>query len=118
MLIKILNSALILFAVYMGLKQGWAMLNSDPKMLDMFGKWNFSKAGIKIIGIVTILSALLILFPKTFLWGNFLMATTILLIICYHLSDKDLKGAAIELPPISVAILVAKDSDIPPGALK
>ena len=32
MLIKILNSALIIFAVYMGLKQGWPC-NSDPKML-------------------------------------------------------------------------------------
>jgi hypothetical protein len=98
MLIKILNSALILFAVYMGLKQGWAMLNSDPKMLEMFDKWSFGKTGVKLIGAVTMLSALLILFPKTFFWGNFLMATTILLIICYHLSDKDLKGAAIELP--------------------
>jgi len=98
MFLKIINSALILFAVYMGLKQGWAMLNSDPKMLDMFSKWNFSKAAVKIFGAVTMISSLLILFPKTFIIGNFLMATTILLIICFHLSGKDLKGAAIELP--------------------
>jgi len=82
----------------MGIKQGWAMFNSDPKMLDMFSKWNFSKPGVKIFGVVTLISTLLILFPKTFVVGNFLMAATILLIICLQLSDKDLKGAAIELP--------------------
>lgn len=98
MFLKIINSALIIFAVYMGLKQGWAMLNGDPKMLDMFNKWNFSKYAVKIFGVVTMISSLLVLFPKTFIFGNFLMATTILLIICFHLSDKDLKAAAIELP--------------------
>ena len=98
MLIKIFNSALIIFAIYMGCKQGWAMFSGDDKMLDMFSKWNFSRSGVKIFGIITMISTLLILFPKTFIIGNFLMATTILLIICFHLSGKDLKGAAIELP--------------------
>ena len=98
MLIKILNSALILFAIYMGVKQGWAMLSNKQEMLDMFGKWNFNNAAIKLMGAITIIGALMVLFPKTFVWGNFMMAVTILLIICLHLADKDLKGAAIELP--------------------
>lgn len=37
-------------------------------------------------------------FPKTFVWGDFLMAAGILLIICFHLLDKDVKGVLIELP--------------------
>jgi hypothetical protein len=45
-----------------------------------------------------VLSALLILFPRTFLLGNFLMAATILMIICFQLANRELKGAAIELP--------------------
>jgi hypothetical protein len=101
-----LNSALIIFAVYMGFKQGWAMFSGDPKMPDMFSKWNFSKAGVTIFGVITMVSTLLILFPKTFVIGNFLMATTILLIICFHLSDKDLKGASIELPFFILNIVI------------
>lgn len=98
MILKILNSALILVAVFMGLKQGYAMFSGKAEMLEMFSKWNFSKTAVKINGAVTMTAALLILFPKTFIWGNFLMAAGILMIICLHLLDKDLKGVAIEIP--------------------
>lgn len=98
MILKILNSLLILAAVVMGLKQGWAMLSGKPEMLVMFGKWNFDKTCLMINGAMTIISALLILHPKTFLWGNFLMAVLILLIICLHLLERDLKGVVMELP--------------------
>ena len=98
MVLKILNSILIIFAVFMGLKQGWAMLSAKPEMMTIFSKWNFNKTGVMIMGAVTMLSAVLIVFPKTFVWGNFLMAAGILLMICFHLLKKDLNGAAIELP--------------------
>ena len=82
MILKILNSALILVAVFMGFKQGYAMFSGKPEMLEMFSKWNFSKTAVMINGAVTMIAALLILFPKTFVWGNFLMAAGILMIIC------------------------------------
>ncbi|MGC3944656.1 MAG: DoxX family protein [Chryseolinea sp.] len=98
MVLKIVNGILIAFAVFMGIKQGWAMVSGKEEMLSMFGKWHFSKTAVAINGAITIVSSLLILFPKTFLWGNFIMAASILLIICFHLLEKDLKGMAIELP--------------------
>jgi len=98
MALRIINGVLILIAVFMGLKQGWAMVSGKQEMLDMFGKWHFDKSGVLSFGLVTMISSLLILFPRTFLWGNFLMAASILLIMCFHLLDKDLKGVAIELP--------------------
>lgn len=98
MILKIINSALILIAVSMGFKQGYAMLTGKPEMLEMFSIWNFSKAAVMVNGAVTIIATLLILFPKTFVWGNFLMAAGILMIICLHLLDKYLKGVAIEIP--------------------
>lgn len=106
MILKILNAALILVAVFMGLKQGWAMFSGKPEMVEMFGKWGFGKTGLQINGAVTMLSALLILYPRTFVWGNFLMAATILLIICFHLLDKDLKGMAIELPFLLLNLVI------------
>lgn len=98
MILKIINAALMLVAIFMGLKQGWAMFSGKPEMMEMFGKWNINKTGLMIIGAITMLSAILIIFPKTFVWGNFLMAAGILLIVCFHLMDRDLKGMAIELP--------------------
>lgn len=97
-MIKIINGILIVVTVFMGLKQGYAMFSGKPEMLELFSKWGFSKTGVMINGIITMISALLILFPKTFVWGNFLMAAGILMIMCFHLLDKDLKGFAIELP--------------------
>ena len=70
MLIKIINSILILFAVFMGFKQGLAMLTGKPEMLELFGKWGIGKSAVMINGMVTILSAVLILFQKL-LYGEF-----------------------------------------------
>lgn len=106
MSIKILNSVLILFAVFMGFKQGFAMMTGKAEMLELFSKWGFSKTSVAVLGIVTVLSAILIVIPKTFVWGNFLMAATILMIICFHLSDKDFKGVAIELPFLLLNLLI------------
>ncbi|MCE7042787.1 DoxX family protein [Dyadobacter sp. CY312] len=106
MILKIINSALILVAVFMGFKQGWAMFMGKPEMLELFGKWGFSRSLITFNGAITVLSALLILYPKTFVWGNFLMAAGILLIICFHLMDRDLKGVMIELPFLLLNLVI------------
>ena len=106
MILKIINGILILTAVFMGFKQGYAMFSGKPEMMEMFSKWGFGKTGLMINGAVTILAAILILFPKTFVWGNFLMAAGILLIICFHLLDKDLKGVAIEIPFLLLNLMI------------
>lgn len=106
MIFKIINALLILVAVFMGLKQGYAMFSGKPEMLEMFSKWNFSKTAVMINGTITMIASVLILFPKTFVWGNFLMAAGILMIICLHLLDKDLKGVAIEIPFLLLNLLI------------
>ena len=103
---KYLNIILILVAVYMGFKQGWAMLSGKPEMLELFGKWNFNKSAIMLVGAITIFSAILIVLPKTFVWGNFLMAAGILMILCFQLLDKNMKGAALELPFIMLNLII------------
>nr|WP_199081923.1 hypothetical protein [Pedobacter sp. ASV19] len=90
----------------MGIKQGWAMFIGRAEMVEMFSKWNFSGTGLKMNGAITMVSALLILYPKTFLWGNFLMAAGILLIICLHLLDKELKGMVVELPFLLLNLMI------------
>ncbi|TDQ82639.1 DoxX family protein [Sphingobacterium yanglingense] len=106
MILKIFNTVLILFAVFMGTKHGWNMLTAKPEMLEMFGKWNLGKTAVMINGAVTLLASVLILFPRTFVWGNFLMAAGILMIICMQLLNKDLKGVAIEVPFLLLNLVI------------
>lgn len=104
--LKILNAIFILFALYMGIKQGWAMLSGKPEMVAMFNKWNFGKTGLTLMGIATIAGGVLLLHPKTFIWGNYITAAGILLIIAFHLNDRDLKGVAIELPFLLLSLVI------------
>ncbi len=104
--LKILNSILILFALYMCIKQGSAMLNGKPEMLSLFGKWNIGKTGVLIIGIFTIIGAVMVLLPATFVWGNFITAAIILLIIAFHISDRNFKGVLTELPFLFLSLLI------------
>jgi hypothetical protein len=105
MLLKIFNTTLILFILYMGCKQGLAMLAGKPAMVDLFRKWSYGGSAMNMLGAVTLFSACLLLFSKTFVWGNFVMAATILLIICLQLKNRDLKGAAVEIPFILLNLL-------------
>jgi hypothetical protein len=106
MILKIINAVLILVAVYMGAKQGWAMVSGKPEMLQMLGKLGLNNTAITILGAFTLLSAVMIIIPQTFVWGNFLMAGTILLIMCLELFHGDLKGAFIELPFIILNLII------------
>ncbi|MBK1897155.1 hypothetical protein [Chryseobacterium paridis] len=106
MIVKILTIALIVIAVYMGFKQGLAMISGKLEMIQMLGKLGMSNTAIMILGIVTLVSAVMIVIPQTFVWGNFLMAGTILLIMCLELFHGDIKGALIELPFMGLNLLI------------
>lgn len=103
---KIVSSALILFAAFMGVKHGWAGLSGKPEVLEMFHKWNIGKYGVMTFGFFTLLSVVLMLVPKTFLWGNFLMGAGILLMMCLYLQDRDFKGVLIEIPFLLLTLLI------------
>lgn len=94
----ILTITLIVFASFMGVKQGLLMMEPRQEVLEMFVKWGLDKAEMNALGILTLVSGLLIMIPKTFFAGNLLMASVILIIICFQLQQRDLKGFAIELP--------------------
>ena len=94
----LLNITLIVFASFMGVKQGLLMMEPQEEALEMFIKWGLSKTEMNALGMLTLISGLLIIMPKTFFAGNLLMASVILIIICFQLQHRDLKGFAVELP--------------------
>jgi len=104
--IKIINSVLILFSVFMGIKHGWGMVTGEPKMLEMFGKWEIGKSGVMVLGIVGVLASIMLLFPKTFFLGNFLTAGVLLLMAALYLNQRDIKGALVELPFMIMPLVI------------
>lgn len=106
MILKVLNSALIVFVVYLALKHGWNMLTTKPEAVNTFAKWGLGKPYVMGYGLILWAAALFILFPKTFVWGNFIMATGILLFICLQLYNHQLKEALIEVPFLLLNLII------------
>ena len=94
----LINTGLIVFAAFMGVKQGLLMMETQQTSMERFAKWGLSKIEMNAFGLVTFVSAFLIINPKTFFAGNVLMASVLLVMICFQLQHKDIKGFAIELP--------------------
>jgi hypothetical protein len=80
--------------------------SGKPEVLEMFtNTWNIGKFGVVIISSFMLLSVVLMLIPKTFLWENFLTAAILLLITCFHL--QDFKGVLIEIPFLLLSLLIS-----------
>ncbi len=103
---KLLSGALLLFVAFMGIKQGWAILSGKAELVGLLERWAPGIPLATIVGAATLLSAVLILIPRTFFAGNFLMAATILLLACVQLSLHNLRGAALELPFLALNLLL------------
>ncbi|APQ15935.1 hypothetical protein [Maribacter hydrothermalis] len=98
MITKIISGILVLVILFMGVKQGLAMVQGKPEMINMFRAFGFDKIGVMVMGIVLLVSVVLISWSQTFVYGNFLMAATILFILCFQLHLGNIKGAAMEIP--------------------
>lgn len=110
MIIKLISGALILFTAFMGIKHGWQGLTMKPgdtgPEADLFAKINLSPGISKAISVLSILSALLILVPQTFLAGNLINATVILLLMILFLRAGEFKPALIEIPFLLIPLLL------------
>lgn len=95
---KTISGILVLVILFMGIKQGLAMVQSKPEMLTMFSKFGFNKTVVIVLGILLLLSIVLIVIPQTFVYGNFLMAAIILFLLCFQLYLGNIKGAFMEIP--------------------
>lgn len=99
-----------MFTAYMGLKHGWQALTIKPgdtgPEVDLFNKLNLSPVAIKAIGVLSILSALLILAPQTFFIGNLLNAVVIVFLMAMFLNVGEIKPTLIEIPFLIVLLLL------------
>ena len=103
---KIINSGLVLFSLFMGVKHGIGMVTAKAEMLTMFAKWEIGRPGVVTLGIVGVGASLMTLFPRTFFAGNFITAAVLLLLTALCLNQRDLKGAFIELPFVILPLVI------------
>lgn len=107
MIKTVISIVLILGSVFLGLKHGWdAFLPGNTEQAKMMASLGISKSAMPIIGAISILSALLLLFPQTFFYGNLLTALTIVTIMALALRAGDLKMALTEIPFLVVPLLL------------
>jgi hypothetical protein len=105
--IKIISGILIVFVAIMSFKHGVdglrnTSLNGNETLLS----WGINKPLQIIISILTILSALLILFPQTFFIGNIISAMLFIALICFQINTGNMKAALSEIPFIMITILM------------
>jgi hypothetical protein len=110
MIFKLISGALLIFTAYMGIKHGWQLLNVKPgdtgPEIDLISKLNAGQRVIKAFAVLTILCAILILIPQTFVLGNTLNAIGILLIIAALLNVREIKPALIEIPFLFIPLVL------------
>lgn len=110
MIVKVISGTLLLFTAFMGIKHGWQGLTVKPgdtgPAAELFEKLDLSPLATKGIGLVSIISALLILAPQTFLIGNLLNAALILILMILFLNAGEIKPALIEIPFLLIPLLL------------
>jgi formate/nitrite transporter FocA (FNT family) len=104
---KIISGILIVFVAMMSFKHGISGLKSNPPQGDLqMLSWGINKQMQTIISIATILMAILILFPQTFLVGNILGGIIFIVLMCFQLNAGNLKAALTEIPFLLVTFLL------------
>lgn len=97
---KIISGLLLLVSVYLSVRHGWAGITRSfkPAEAQMLASLGFTQPLLYVVSVVSLASALLLLFPPTFLLGNLLNAAVVLLMMGLALHVGNLRFAAIEIP--------------------
>lgn len=96
----LLSSILIIVTVLLNVKHGWSGLTNSvsPEESKMFADLGINRTMGIIIAVLTLVAAVLILFPQTFFIGNLLNAAILLSILALALKTGNIKLALIEIP--------------------
>jgi hypothetical protein len=104
---KIISGILIVFVAIMSVKHGISGLKTNAPQGDLqMLSWGINKQMQTIISITTILMAIMILFPQTFLVGNILGAIIFIVLMCFQLNAGNIKAALTEIPFLLITLLM------------
>lgn len=104
---KIISIVLLLISSFLSLKHGWdAFQPANAEQAKMMADLGITKTIMPVVGAVSIVIGLMLLFPQTFFLGNLLNAITILLIMAFSLRAGNTKMAFIEIPFLALPLLL------------
>ena len=103
---RICSAILVLLAFVMGLRHGVDLLRSTPAKVHESLHISLNQPTILVIGALTCVGAILILFPQTFFAANFISAAVVLYLAAVQGKTHNLRGALVELPFVLLPLLV------------
>ncbi|WP_258137077.1 hypothetical protein [Mucilaginibacter phenanthrenivorans] len=103
---KIISGILILITVFFSFRHGWGALTMKYNESEAFSKLGISKPVLRVVGVLTLLVGVFVLFPDTFFAGNVLNAVLILSILVLQLRAGNLKAALIEIPFLPLPLVM------------
>lgn len=104
----IISLVLLIISVVLSFKHGWDTFQykSNPQSLQMMSELGISEGLIHLMGALTILTGILLLFPRTFFWGNVLNALSIVLIMSLALRAGNVNMAVLEIPFLIIPLIM------------
>lgn len=99
MTLKIISTLLLLATVYFGITHGMRVFQKPTEQyLAMINALNITNSVRVAIGVLSIASALLIVFPQTFFVGNTVRALLLVTMMALALKAGNYKFALLEIP--------------------
>lgn len=103
---RALSAILVLLAFVMGLRHGVWLLRSTPSQVQEILHISLNQTAILIVGFLTCLGAILLVFSPTFFAANIISGTVVLYLAAVQSKAHNIRGALIELPFLLVSLLM------------
>jgi len=97
---NIISLVLLLVSVYLAFSHGWGSINykKHPETLKMIGELGITETMMPVLGGITLLTGILLIFPRTFFLGNTLNAISIVIIMALAIRVGNFKMVLLEIP--------------------
>ena len=100
MIKSIVSLVLLTVSAGLHLKHSWDAFNykKNPSSQKMMTELGISDGAMPVMGVLSLIIAVLLVIPKTFFWANVLNAITIILIMALAIRADNLKMVWMEIP--------------------
>lgn len=107
MIVRIISGILILTNLYTSISHGSRTFRKpSAEYLEMMESLGITDSMRIVAGVWSMISAILILWPKTFFIGNVLRAMLLLIMMCLALKMGNYKFALIEIPFLLIPLVL------------
>lgn len=108
MIKDLISLALLLVSVGLSFKHGWDAFTSqnNPQALYMMRELGIGEPLVPILGSWSVITGMLLLLPKTFLWGNVLNALSIIVLMALAIRAGKLTIVWLEIPFLVLPLLL------------